>query len=450
MGGEEVEGQLKKKINVGMIGLGTVGSGAFRILRDNAELIRHRVGVPIEVVKVAVRDTARDRGLDIPRSLLTDDPSHVVDDLYIDIVVELIGGYEPAKELLLRAIARGKHVVTANKALLAVHGSEIHAAADRAGVTIGFEGSVGGGIPVIKALKESLAANRILSIYGIINGTSNYILTKMTDEERAFEDVLREAQRAGYAEADPTFDVGGIDTAHKLAILVNLAFGIPIELKNVFTEGITAISPLDIDFGKTLGFKVKLLAIAKLHHGKAEARVHPTMVPDEYPIAKVGGVYNAIQIVGDACQDIMLYGRGAGALPTGSAVVADIMDIARQILMEPSRKLPPVSADHELPVPEIQPIDSISSIYYLRFMALDEPGVLSQISGILGRHRISIAQVIQRGRKQGGSVPLVIMTHTALERDIQKAMIEIKALSCVTEEPVLIRVEGEEGSDPTP
>jgi homoserine dehydrogenase len=450
MGGEEVEGQLKKKINVGMIGLGTVGSGTFRILRDNAELIRHRVGVPIEVVKVAVRDTARDRGLDIPRSLLTDDPSHVVDDPYIDIVVELIGGYEPAKDLLLRAIARGKHVVTANKALLAVHGSEIHAAADRAGVTIGFEGSVGGGIPVIKALKEALAANRILSIYGIINGTSNYILTKMTDEERAFEDVLPEAQRAGYAEADPTFDVGGIDTAHKLAILVNLAFGIPIELKNVFTEGITAISPLDIDFGKTLGFKVKLLAIAKLHHGKAEARVHPTMVPDEYPIAKVGGVYNAIQIVGDACQDIMLYGRGAGALPTGSAVVADIMDIARQILMEPSRKLPPVSADHELPVPEIQPIDSINSIYYLRFMALDAPGVLSQISGILGRHRISIAQVIQRGRKQGGSVPLVIMTHTALERDIQKAMIEIKALSCVTEEPVLIRVEGEEGSDPTP
>src|SRR5262245_51187484 len=443
MGGEEVEGELKQKIKVGMIGLGTVGSGTFRILRDNAELIRHRVGVPIEVVKIAVRDTARDRGLDIPRSLLTDKPSHIVDDPTIDIVVELIGGYEPARELLLAAIANGKHVVTANKALLAVHGSEIHAAADRAGVTIGFEGSVGGGIPVIKALKEALAANRILSIYGIINGTSNYILTKMTDEERDFDDVLREAQRAGYAEADPTFDVGGIDTAHKLAILVNLAFGIPIELKNVFTEGITAISPLDIDFAKTLGFKVKLLAIAKLHHGKAEARVHPTMVPDEYPIAKVGGVYNAIQIVGDACQDIMLYGRGAGALPTGSAVVGDIMDIARQILMEPSRKLPPVS-DHELPVPEIQPMDSISSIYYLRFMALDEPGVLSQISGILGRHRISIAQVIQRGRKQGGSVPLVIMTHTALERDIQKAMVEIKALSCVTEEPVLIRVEGEE------
>jgi homoserine dehydrogenase len=444
MGGEKVEGELKQKIKVGLIGLGTVGSGTFRILRDNAELIRHRVGVPIEVVKIAVRDTARDRGLDIPRSLLTDKPSHIVDDPTIDIVVELIGGYEPARGLLLAAIANGKHVVTANKALLAVHGNEIHAAADRAGVKIGFEGSVGGGIPVIKALKEALAANRILSIYGIINGTSNYILTKMTDEDRDFDDVLREAQRAGYAEADPTFDVGGIDTAHKLAILVNLAFGIPIELRNVFTEGITAISPLDIDFAKTLGFKVKLLAIAKLHHGKAEARVHPTMVPDEYPIAKVGGVYNAIQIVGDACQDIMLYGRGAGALPTGSAVVGDIMDIARQILIEPSRKLPAGPSQRELPGPEIQPMDSITSIYYLRLMALDEPGVLSQISGILGRHRISIAQMIQRGRKQGGSVPLVIMTHTALERDIQRAMIEIKALSCVTEEPVLIRVEGDE------
>ena len=435
---------MKQRIKVGLIGLGTVGSGAFQILRDNAELIRQRVGVPIEVVKIAVRDIGRDRGLNIPSSILTDNPSQITDDPNIDIVVELIGGYEPAKELLLTAIARGKHVVTANKALLAVHGSELHDAARRAGVAIGFEGSVAGGIPVIKALKESLAANRILSIYGIINGTSNYILTKMTDEERSFEDVLREAQSAGYAEADPTFDVGGIDTAHKLAILVNLAFGIPINLNDIFTEGITAIRPLDIDFGKTLGFKVKLLAIAKLHNGKAEARVHPTMVPDEYPIAKVGGVYNAIQIVGDACQDIMLYGRGAGSLPTGSAVVADIMDIARYMLMEPSRRLPAEPSGNVLPVPELQPMASVSSLYYLRLMAMDEPGVLSQISGVLGQHRISIAQMIQRGRKQGGSVPLVIMTHTALERDIQRALVKIEALSCVTEKPVLIRVEGEE------
>lgn len=432
---------MKQKINVGIIGLGTVGTGTLRILQENAELIRHRVGVPIEVTKIAVRDLKRERGVKVPPGLLTDNPSKILDDPNIDIVAELIGGYEPAKELILTAIARGKHVVTANKALLAAHGAEIHKAARLASVNLGFEASVGGGIPVIKALKEALAGNRILSIYGIINGTSNYILTKMTEEGRSFADVLAEAQDAGYAEADPTFDVGGIDTAHKLAILVSLAFGAYIDLKDIYTKGITSISPLDIEFGKQLGYKVKLLAIAKMHNGQVEARVHATMVPDEYPIAKVSGVYNAIQIVGDACDDIMLYGRGAGSMPTGSAVVGDIMDISRNILMEPSRKLPtPVE---RAPV-EVQPMDSITSIYYLRFMALDQPGVLSQISGILGKHNISIAQVIQRGRKEGGAVPLVIMTHTALERDVQKALIEVKGLSSVREEPVLIRVEGEE------
>jgi len=428
-----------------MIGLGTVGTGAFRILRENAQIIQRRVGIPVEVTKVAVRDLKRDRGIAIPDGLLTTDASRIIEDPEIDIVVELIGGYQPAKELILAAIARGKHVVTANKALLAEHGVEIHEAARRTGVSIGFEGSVGGGIPVIKALKEALAANRILSIYGIINGTSNYILTKMTEEDRSFADVLAEAQRAGYAEADPTFDVGGIDTAHKLAILVNLAFGAHVNLKEIYTEGITSISPLDIDFGKVLGYKLKLLAIAKMHEGgKAEARVHPTMVPDEYPIAKVGGVYNAIQIVGNACEDIMLYGRGAGSMPTGSAVVGDIMDIARQILIEPSRKLPAAEPGDSASAVELQSMDSITSLYYFRFMALDQPGVLSQISGILGRHRISIAQMIQRGRKAGGSVPLVIMTHMARERDIQTALVEIKALSCITEEPILIRVEGDE------
>ncbi|PYS18771.1 MAG: homoserine dehydrogenase [Acidobacteria bacterium] len=415
---------MKQKINVGIIGLGTVGSGAFRILRDNAELIRHRVGVPVEVTKIAVRDATRDRGVAIPAGVLTTNPSQVIDDPNIDIVIELIGGYEPARELILAAIARGKHVVTANKALLAADGAEIHEAARRAGVSIGYEASVGGGIPVIKALKEALAANRILSIYGIINGTSNYILTKMTEEERSFADVLAEAQRAGYAEADPTFDVGGIDTAHKLAILVNLAFGAHVNLKDIYTEGITSISPLDIDFGKVLGYKLKLLAIAKMHEGgQAEARVHPTMVPDDYPIAKVAGVYNAIQIVGNACDDIMLYGRGAGSMPTGSAVVADVMDIARrQILIAPSRKLPAGNATSDAAV-ALQPMESIVSLYYFRFMALDQPGVLAQISGI---------------------VPLVIMTHKALERDIQKALVEIKSLSCITEDPILIRVEGEE------
>ncbi len=433
---------MKQKINVGLIGLGTVGSGVLRILRDNAQPIRSRLGVPIEITKIAVRDLKRDRGLRLASGVLTDNPTEIIEDPNIDIVVELIGGYQPAKELILASIGRGKHVVTANKALLAVHGEEIHEAARRASVTIGFEGSVGGGIPVIKALKEALAANRILSIYGIINGTSNYILSKMTDEERSFADVLAEAQRAGYAEADPTFDVGGIDTAHKLAILVNLAFGAHVRLDNIFTEGITSISPLDIDFGKELGYKLKLLAIAKWHDGQVEARVHSTMIPDEYPIAKVSGVYNAIQIVGDACGDIMLYGRGAGSMPTGSAVVADIMDISRHILMEPSRNLNTNPAGAS--AVKLVPMDAVTSIYYFRFMALDQPGVLAQISGILGRQQISIAQMIQRGRKQGGSVPLVIMTHTALERDIQKALVEIKALACITEEPVLIRVEGDE------
>ena len=425
-----------------MIGLGTVGNGVLRILRDNAQPIRSRLGVPIEITKIAVRDLKRDRGLRLASGVLTDNPTEIIEDPNIDIVVELIGGYQPAKELILASIGRGKHVVTANKALLAVHGEEIHEAARRASVTIGFEGSVGGGIPVIKALKEALAANRILSIYGIINGTSNYNLSKMTDEERSFADVLAEAQRAGYAEADPTFDVGGIDTAHKLAILVNLAFGAHVRLDNIFTEGITSISPLDIDFGKELGYKLKLLAIAKWHDGQVEARVHSTMIPDEYPIAKVSGVYNAIQIVGDACGDIMLYGRGAGSMPTGSAVVADIMDISRHILMEPSRNLNTNPAGAS--AVKLVPMDSVTSIYYFRFMALDQPGVLAQISGILGRQQISIAQMIQRGRKQGGSVPLVIMTHTALERDIQKALVEIKALACITEQPVLIRVEGDE------
>jgi len=433
---------MKQKINVGLIGLGTVGSGVLRILRDNAQPIRSRLGVPIEITKIAVRDLKRDRGLRLASGVLTDNPTEIIEDPNIDIVVELIGGYQPAKELILASIGRGKHVVTANKALLAVHGEEIHEAARRASVTIGFEGSVGGGIPVIKALKEALAANRILSIYGVINGTSNYILSKMTDEERSFADVLAEAQRAGYAEADPTFDVGGIDTAHKLAILVNLAFGAHVRLDNIFTEGITSISPLDIDFGKELGYKLKLLAIAKWHDGQVEARVHSTMIPDEYPIAKVSGVYNAIQIVGDACGDIMLYGRGAGSMPTGSAVVADIMDISRHILMEPSRNLNTNPAGAS--AVKLVPMDAVTSIYYFRFMALDQPGVLAQISGILGRQQISIAQMIQRGRKQGGSVPLVIMTHTALERDIQKALVEIKALACITEEPVLIRVEGDE------
>jgi homoserine dehydrogenase len=430
---------MKQEISVGLIGFGTVGTGTFRILRDNAELIQSRLGIPVKVRKIAVREIGRTREIQVPAALLTDNPDEVVNDPEIDVVVELIGGYEPAKSLILAAIARGKHIVTANKALLSAHGSEILSAARRKGLAVGFEASVGGGIPVIKVLKEALAANRILSVYGILNGTCNYILTKMTDEGRSFDDVLAEAQRAGYAEADPTFDVGGIDTAHKVAILVNLAFGLAIEPDAIFTEGITVISPLDIDFGKQFGYRLKLLAIAKQHNGRVEVRVHPTMIPNESPIAKVGGAYNAVQIVGDACGDIMLYGRGAGSMPTGSAVVADIMDIGRAILNPGTQ---PVSTPTSGNLTS-QDMDKVASLYYLRFMVVDQPGVLSQISGVLGKNNISIESVIQRGRALGGVVPLVIMTHEAIEKDIRRALVEIQGLSCVTEIPVLIRVEGD-------
>ncbi|HLQ78207.1 MAG TPA: homoserine dehydrogenase [Terriglobia bacterium] len=433
---------MKQRINIGLIGLGTVGTGVVNILQKNAELIRRRLGVPVEVVSAAVRDLKRDRGLSLKPGVLTTNPKDVIDNPDVDIVVELIGGIEPARSLILDAISRGKQVVTANKALLAEHGDEIFTKARAASVQVGFEASVGGGIPVIKTLKESLAANRILSIYGIINGTSNYILTKMTDEDRQFPDVLAEAQKAGYAEADPTFDIEGIDTAHKLAILVNLAFGTHVKPSDIYTEGISSIRPIDIDFGKEFGYKLKLLAIAKYRDHKVEVRVHPTMVPDEYPIAKIQGVYNAIQIVGDACEDIMLSGRGAGSLPTGSAVVADIMDIGRSLLTGSSRALP-TPPDGAEPV-QVQPMSNVESLYYLRFMVIDRPGVLSQISGILGRYNISIASVIQRVRKQDSAVPLVIMTHTAREQDMGKALGEIKQLACISEDPVLIRVEGEE------
>ena len=433
---------MKQRINIGVIGLGTVGTGVLNILLKNGELIRRRLGVPVEIVRAAVRDASRDRGISLKPGVLTTNPTEVIANPDVDIVVELMGGIEPAKSLILDAIARGKHVVTANKALLAEHGDEIFSKARAASVHIGFEASVGGGIPVIKTLKESLAANRILSIYGIINGTSNYILTKMTDEDRQFSDVLAEAQKAGYAEADPTFDIEGIDSAHKLAILVNLAFGTSVKPRDIYTEGISSIRPIDIDFGKEFGYKLKLLAIAKYRDHKVEVRVHPTMVPDDYPIAKIQGVYNAVQIVGDACQDIMLSGRGAGSLPTGSAVVADIMDIGRILLSGTSRALP-LPPDGNKPV-EVQPISNVQSLYYLRFMVIDRPGVLSQISGILGRYNISIASVIQRVRMQDSAVPLVIMTHTALERDMAKALDEIKQLACISEDPVLIRVEGEE------
>lgn len=434
---------MKARIGVGLVGFGTVGAGVAKILLANRALIQRRVGVPVELVRVADLDIARDRGVSLPPGMLTADLREVLDDPSVDIVLELIGGYDAAKRVILDAMARGKQVVTANKALLAVHGEEIFEAAARHRVDLGFEASVGGGIPVIRALTEGLAANTILSIYGIINGTSNYILSRMTSEGQGFKEVLAEAQRAGYAEADPTFDVAGIDSAHKLSIMVSLAYGTPVNFKDVYTEGITRITPLDITYAKEFGYTIKLLGIAKFSEGEVEARVHPTMIPSTSPVAHVEGVYNAIQLVGDAVNDVVLYGQGAGSMPTGSAVVSDVIAIARNLLKGASGRVPPASFQQDQRRPlRIRRMEEIVSLYYLRFMVLDRPGVLSQISGVLGRHGISISSVLQQGRKEGQTVPVVIMTHTSTERDVQASLREIDRTPFISEPTTLIRVEG--------
>jgi len=436
---------MKKRVGVGLIGFGTVGSGVAKILLENAELIRRRVGVPVELIRIADLDITRDRGVRLPAGMLTADARQILNDPTIDIVIELIGGYDTAKRMILDAMAAGKQVVTANKALLALHGEDIFAAAVHHGVDLGFEASVGGGIPVIHALTEGLAANSIQSIYGIINGTSNYILSRMTHEKQEFEVVLAEAQRAGYAEADPTFDVAGIDSAHKLVILTSLAFGTPINFKDLYTEGITHITQRDIAYAWKLGYTIKLLGIAKLVGGEIEARVHPTMIASSLPIAKVEGVYNAIQLVGDAVGDVVLYGRGAGDLPAGSAVVSDVISLARNLLKSAIGRIPPASFQQNQRRPlRMRPMDEISSLYYLRFMVVDRPGVLAQIAGVLGQFDISISSMLQQGRRAGQTVSIVIKTHVAKERDVQTALREINRMAFISAPAILIRVEGKD------
>jgi len=436
---------MKSRIGVGIIGFGTVGTGVAKVLLDNAALIRRRVGVPVELVRIADLDVSRDRGIQLPAGLLTTDAKQVLNDPAVDIVIELIGGYDIAKRVIMDAIHAGKHVVTANKALLALHGEEIFEAASRKGVDLGFEASVGGGIPVVRALMEGLAGNTIQSIYGIINGTSNYILSKMTHEGRDFETVLKDAQQAGYAEADPTFDVAGIDSAHKLAILVSLAYGTPVNFKDIYTEGISHITATDIAYAKEFGCVIKLLGIAKLVDGEIEARVHPTMLPAASPIAQVEDVYNAIQLVGDAVGDVVLFGRGAGSMPTGSAVVSDVIAIGRNLLTGAVGRVPAASFQQDQRRPlRMKPMEEITSLYYLRFMVVDRPGVLAQIAGELGRCGISISSVLQQGRREGQTVPVVIKTHMAQERDVQTALREINRKPFVSEPATLIRVEGKD------
>jgi homoserine dehydrogenase len=429
-------------IGVGIVGFGTVGTGTARILLDNGGLLKERTGIDICLKKIADIDIRRDRGLRLPKGTLTADSDKLIRDPDVRIVVELVGGTTFAKDLILRAIAAGKHVVTANKALLATHGGEIFRAALRANVEIGFEAAVAGGIPIIRVIREGLVANRIKAVYGIINGTTNYILTKMTEEKAEFSDVLREAQKLGYAEADPTYDIEGIDSAHKLAILASLSYGSQFGLRDVHCEGISWISPMDIEFARELGYKVKLLAIAKETDGRVELRVHPTMVPEEYLISKVDGVYNAVYVEGDAVGSTLYYGRGAGDMPTGSAVVSDIVDIARNITNNSPGRVPMIA--NTLRPKRLLKMDDVVSMYYFRFSALDRPGVLSKISGILGKYNISIASVIQKGRRQGKAVPLVVLTHKAREKDVVTAVKEINRLRDVAGKTVFLRVEGKE------
>jgi len=431
-----------REISLGLIGFGTIGTGVIKLLQDNGELIKARLGARLVIKMVGDLDLHTPRLVALEPSLLTTDAQSIINDPAIDIIVELMGGYEPARSFILAALQNKKHVVTANKALLATHGNEIFSVAEQQGVNIGYEASVGGTIPIIKTLKESLVANRIRSIIGIVNGTANFVLTKMTDEGKAFDVVLSEAQSLGFAEANPTYDIEGIDAAHKLTIMLSLAYGKKVDLEDIYREGISHITRQDIEFARELGYRIKLLAIARENGGVVEARLHPTMIPFDHLLANVGANFNAFHIDGDASGPIFLYGQGAGMLPTASAVVSDIVDIAREIMkgvscLKPARAYPEQESESIV----LLPMDEICTNYYFRFAAIDRPGVLSQISGILGNRNIGIAAVIQKGRRQSGAVPLVITTHKAREKDVQEALVEIDKLDVVLDKTMVIRIE---------
>ena len=438
---------MARAIRAGLIGFGTIGTGVIKLLQDNRAQIAARLGAPIDLVRIADLDLERDRGVRIVKGVLTRDAKAILDDPAIDIVIELMGGYEPAKSFVLRAIGNGKSVVSANKALLAVHGDEVFAAAEKAGVDIGFEASVGGGIPIIRTLREALAADRTTAIYGIVNGTANYILSRMANEGSDYDTVLKAAQAQGLAEADPTFDVDGIDSAHKLTLLIRLAFGGHVPFKQLPVEGIRRISELDMSYAREFGYVIKLLAIAKLRRNGIEARVHPTMVPRDHLLADVNGAYNALAVEGEALGSTLYFGLGAGMMPTATAVVADVIECARHLLAGARGRVAPLGyplAKQKKLV--LRPIAELSTEYYLRFMAVDRPNVLAKISGVLGKHGISIASVIQKGRDDGAVVPVVIRTHRARERDLRAALRTIDRQKVVKEPSAVIRIEDAPGA----
>lgn len=433
-----------KTINLGLIGFGTIGTGVVKLLYESLDLIQNRLGAKLVLKKIADIDITTKRQVTVKKELLTTDAKVILDDPEIAIVIELMGGYEPARSFILDAIGKKKHVITANKALLATYGNEIFQAAETAGVDIGFEASVGGTIPIIKTLKESLAANRMKSIFGIMNGTSNYILSKMTDEGKSFDVVLKEAQELGFAEADPTFDIEGIDTAHKLAITLSLAYGKKVKLEELYREGISGISLQDIEFARELGYRIKLLAISIQREECIEARIHPTMIPLDHLLANVNGNFNAFHFVGDAAGTVFLYGQGAGMMPTASAVIGDVIDISRNILKGVAGRVPARSlSENVINDIKLMSFDDIFTNYYFRCSALDRPGVLSKISGILGENNISIAAVIQKGRQPAGPVPIVMTTHKAKELNVRKAIKEIDQLDIIHGKTVVIRIEDE-------
>ena len=432
-----------KPVKIGLLGLGTVGGGTVNVLRRNASEISRRAGREIQIARIATRNLARARICDTSDLEVTTDPHAVVDDPDIQIVVELIGGEVPAKDLVLRALSRGKHVVTANKMLIALHGNELFAEASRRGLMVAFEAAVAGGIPIIKTLREGLAGNRVEWVAGIINGTCNFILTEMRDKGRDFDSVLKEAQALGYAEADPAFDIEGTDTAHKLTILASIAFGIPLQFPRVYVEGITGITATDVAYAEALGYRIKLLGIARRTERGVELRVHPTLIPERRLIANVAGVMNAILVKGDAVGPTLYYGAGAGAEPTASSVVADLVDVVRTLTSDSENRVPHLAFQpqsiSDIPV---LAIDEVETAYYLRLNAEDKPGVLADIARILANQGISIEALIQKEAPAGAShLPIIMITHRVLERELNAALAQIEALDTIQGAAVRIRLE---------
>jgi len=434
-----------KKINVGLVGFGTIGAGVVRALKTKKSFLAQRSGVDITLAVICDKDLRTKRPVSVNRKLLTSSITKVLYDPKIDIVIELVGGIRPAKDIVLEALRQGKHVVTANKALLADSAAEIFGLANDLGLSIGFEASVGGGIPIIKALKEAFIANKTDLIYGIINGTSNFILSKMAQDNIDFKEALALAQAKGYAERDPYLDISGGDSCHKLSILSLLGFGVSVKPHEIYTEGIVSIEPNDIRYAKEMGYAIKLLAIAKRVKGDLlELRVHPTLIPESHLIANVSGVYNAIFVKGDMIGDNMFYGQGAGANPTASAVVSDIVSIAKGMAAGKccGQKGGSDFISFAPDIKAVMNIDDVKTRYYIRFSAMDKPGVLARVSGILGKYSISIASVSQKPGKTANIVPIVMMTHEASEKNMRKALKEIDALSIIKKKTVRVRVEG--------